>query len=149
MKYLFSLLLTIFLVNYSEGQLSKKVDKFTGEVQHTYNTSNVSFNKYVKGADTTYQTSFFLYDTYLTASGTDAILLFSDNTTIELKGEVDVDYSHNNLYMYTFYTYEKDVVELLSNKTLKAFKLHIFDKNISTTSAGVIKVAAKKILVVK
>jgi hypothetical protein len=111
-------------------------------------TPSISFNKYfkVKGTDTTYQTAFYLYDTYLTASGNDAILLFSDTTNINLEGKVDVNYSHGNLYRYSFYDYGNEIVEKLSKTSLIGFKLHIFEKKISKTERITIMTAAKKIL---
>jgi hypothetical protein len=156
MKNFLFFLLTIILSKYSFGQYSRKIDKFKDEVVCTYNTPSISFYKYITNktkleepADTSYQTVFYLYDTYLTSSGTDAILLFSDKSKIELSGEVDVAYSHKDLYRYSFYTYDKDIVEKLSKTSLIGFKLHIFEKNIPQPNRAIILAAAKKILISK
>ncbi|MBU6158440.1 MAG: hypothetical protein KGP35_05345 [Bacteroidetes bacterium] len=152
MKSLFFLFLIFTLCKSSTAQYSRKYDKFNDEVVCTYNTPSISFNKYIKNKsnspypDTSYQTVFYIYDTYLTGSGTNAILLFSDKSKIELEGEVDVTYSHNNLYRYSFYTYDKEIVEKLSTISLLGFKLHIFEKNLPQSSRNSIITAAKKIL---
>lgn len=145
-KLLFIPLLLISCFCFS--QYSRKVDKFKDEVVCRFVTPNVDFNKYIKVSDTTYQTCFTLYDTYLTVSGTDAIILFTDGSKLILKGEVDAAATGSN-YRYTFYTYDKEVVEKLSKLDLEGFKLHIFEKNISKSDRIQIKNAANKILISK
>ena len=133
----------------SYGQYTKKFDKYKNETVHRYETPYISFNKYVNSNDTMYQTAFTTYDTYLTASGKGAILLFSDSTKMEFNGEVDVDYSSKGYYRYTYYNYDKEVVEKLSMTKLIGFKLHIFEKDLSLKNRDLVIAAARKILVSK
>lgn len=143
------LILSILSFKLSFSQFSRTYDKYNNEVVLNYNTPYLSINKYIKDQDTTYQTAFYLYDTYLTASGTDAIILFSNDEKIELDGKVDVDYAKNGYYRYTFYSYEKSLVEKLSVTSLVGFKLHIFDKQLNQQNRNLIMTAAKKILISK
>ena len=148
MKYLFILVL-VFIYSLSFAQYNRKVDKFTDEIVCRFASPNISFYKYINSADTMYQTAFVLYDSYLTVSGKDAILLFSDGSKLELKGEVNSEAASSSNYRYTFYTYGKEVVEKLSKINIEGFKLHIFEKNISSANRPQIKNAAKTILVSK
>lgn len=144
------LVLTMVLTSYvSYGQYSRKVDKFKDEVVCRYVTPSVDFNKYISSNDTLYLTSFTLYDSYMTVSGSDAILLFADKTKIELSGDVDVHYSSPGYYRYVYYTSDKEVVEKLANTQLVGYKLHIFDKILPQSIRPTIKTAANKILVSK
>ena len=146
----FNLFLALTLVfNVSFGQFSREFDKYENEVTLTYNTPYVSFYKYIKNADTTYQTAFYVYDTYLTSSGRDAVLLFSNGDKLELSGEVDVAYSNNGYYRYTFYSFDKNIVEKISETKLVGFKLHIFKKDLNAQNITNINTAAKKILISK
>lgn len=139
----------LLITSFCSAQYSRKVDKFKDEVVCSFSTPNVFFSKYINASDTLYQTSFILYDSYLTVSGTDAYLLFADGTKLELKGEVDAGAASGSKYSYTFYAYGKDLVEKLSKLNLEAFKLHVFEKNISPANRTQIKSAANKMLVAK
>jgi len=149
MKKTIFLLVLVFLTTFSFGQFSRKFDKFENETICSYQTPNIYFTKYIKPGDTTYQTCFTLYDTYLTLNASDAILLFSDGTKMELEGKVDFDYSSSGKYSYSFYSYDYEVMEKLYTTLLVGFKLHIFEKNILPQNRNLIKMAANKILLAK
>jgi hypothetical protein len=142
------LILSILFFQFSFGQFSRNYNKYEGEIELTYNTPNVSFYKYIKNGDTTYQTAFYIYDTYLT-TGSGVILLFSNGDKIEYTNDVDVKYAYKGYYRYTFYFWTKEVVEKLSNTSLIGYKLHIFEKDLTQQNRNLIMTAAKKILVSK
>jgi hypothetical protein len=140
------LIFLILIIKTSYGQFNRKYDKYNQEVVISYNNTYVSLYKYIKNEDTTYQIAFYTYDNYLTASGNSAILLFSDDSKIELEGDVDVDYANGNLYRYSFYSYDKKIIEKISEDKLVAFRLHIFDRNVDKKNQNLILQGAKKVL---
>jgi hypothetical protein len=151
MKKLLALAVLLISLASTKGysQYSRKIDNFKGEIICRYDANSISFNKYITETDTMYQTAFYIYDTYFTTSASDAILLFSDKTKLELSGNVDINYVSPGYYRYTYYTYDKEVVEKIATSQLIGFKLHIFEKYLSQSNKPIVKNGANKILIAK
>ena len=132
--------------------ISKVYDKYDETYNFSFDSKNVYLSKTIKKADTTdswdtYYIRFDVLDSYTTFTAKDAVILFEDNTKMELGGDVDIKYYKPGLHRYIFTTFDAELIRKIADKKIIGFKLGgIFDKTLPSTDRVLVQNAAKKII---
>ena len=94
-----------------------------------------------------YQIIFYVRSPYLTFDASDIEVIFKDSTKINEGG--DVSFSGTNtpgVYGYTYYSYDKSLVEKMNTVKMDGFVMHIWSREMTPQNQVLIKKGAKLIL---
>tara|TARA_R110001632_G_scaffold219438_1_gene348973 strand:- start:292 stop:1164 length:873 start_codon:yes stop_codon:yes gene_type:complete len=124
------------------AKIERKADDFTDELSFhspSFNgsqASSMTINKYIKGSDTDYYLSLRAYGASVSVGETGVIILFQDGTKMNKPSEeIDVDAGENGYTYSAWITLTAAEVESFSVKTIKKFRLYIYDKEVSPSEA--------------
>lgn len=154
-KLLLVLSLTLGTLVSNAQTISKHIDKYENKINWMSTPSSLVYmQKTMSIGDTTeswdtYYVCFYTRDSYTTFSGKDAIILFEDNTKMEISGDVDIKYYKPGIHEYSIANFGKELIEKMANTKIKGYKMHVFEQTIPVAQRDVIKNAAKKLLVSK
>jgi hypothetical protein len=152
---------TIFLITLVLSQsifsqvLTKKYDRLKQETTISIKiNSNITITKYINHnvvdlfeEDTMYQISFYLRDSYLTFEASDIEIVFKDQSRINDNGSVSLSKtSTSGVYGYTYYSYDKSLIEKMSTTNMDGFIMHIWSRELTPQSQELVKKGAKLIL---
>ena len=132
--------------------VSKHIDKYENKINWMVTPSSlIYFQKTMNIGDTTenwdtYYVCFYTRDSYTTFSGKDAIILFEDNTKMEIDGDVSIKYYKPGIREYSISNFGKELVEKLATTKIKGYKIHVFEQSVPVAQRELIRNAAKKIL---
>ena len=153
------LFLTILMVGMSFTSnaqvISKRIDKYENKINWSvmpssliYIQKSMSINDTTESWDT-YYVCFYTRDSYLSLSGKDAIILFEDDTKMEISGDMDIKYYKPGIYEYSISNFGKELLEKMATTKIKGYKIHIFEQSVPISQRELIKTAVKKILITK
>jgi hypothetical protein len=154
-KSIVTLIALTFITNVFSQVLTKNFNKLKQETTITVKiNSNITICKYIKHnvtdlfeEDTMYQISFYLKDSYLTFEASDLEVVFKDSVRINSNGDVSLSKtSTTGVYGYTYYSYDKSLVEKMSMVDMDGFIMHIWSRETSPQNQILIKKGAKLIL---
>jgi len=151
-KILLVLSLTLGTLVSNAQNVSKHIDKYENKISWMVTPSSlVYFQKTMNIGDTlenwdTYYVCFYTRDSYTTFSGKDAIILFEDNTKMEITGDVDIKYYKPGIHEYSISNFGKELIEKMSTTKIKGYKMHVFEQNVPVSQRELIRNAAKKLL---
>lgn len=124
------------------AKIERKVDDFTDELSFhspTLNGSQVAsmiINKYIKGSNTDYYLQLRAFGNSVSVAETGVIILFQDGTKMNKPSEeISVDAGENGYTYSAWITLTAAEVESFSVKTIKKFRLYIYDKEVSPSEA--------------
>lgn len=124
------------------AKIERKVDDFTDELSFhspTLNGSQVAsmiINKYIKGSNTDYYLQLRAFGNSVSVAETGVIILFQDGTKMNKPSEeISVDAGENGYTYNAWITLTAAEVESFSVKTIKKFRLYIYDKEVSPSEA--------------
>ena len=90
---------------------------------------NIQINRIYTNGNNVYYLSFETLSSYLTYDSYGIVVLFTDGTKWQrLNEKVEVDYNNGDYKYSTFTKISKDELKLFQNKTIKKFKMYIFDE---------------------
>ena len=147
-KYLMIGLFTLItMVSYSQV-VTKKYNKLKQLTTFTVDiNSNININKYITPQDTMYQICFYINDSYLTFDASGIEVIFKDSIRIEEDGDCSLLRTNNSgMYKYAYYSYNKELVEKMSQVNMDGFIMHIWSREMSIQNQQLIKKGAKLIL---
>lgn len=133
----FVLLSTLCIVLKAQCDVSRKVDKFTGEVKLStpyhhgkyYELNKIIYHKVISGLDTTCYMSLRTGGPSLKVSQVGVIILLSNGDRISLPDEkIDCDPGYGGYWEYSvFLRLDKELIKKLSESEITDFRLYIYD----------------------
>ena len=151
-KVLLGLTLVLGTLVSNAQLISKHIDKYENKINWMATPSSlIYFQKTMNIGDTTetwdtYYVCFYTRDSYTTFTGRDAIILFEDNTKMEIDGDVSIKYYKPGIHEYSISNFGKELVEKLATTKIKGYKIDVFEQSVPVAQRELIRNAAKKIL---
>ena len=154
-KVLLGLVLVLGTLISKAQVISKHIDRYKNKINWMITPSSLIYmQKNMNIGDTTenwdtYYVCFYTRDSYTTFSGKDIIILFEDNSKIEISGDVDIKYYKPGIHEYSISNFGKELLEKMATTKIKGYKMHVFEQNVPINQRELIKNAAKKLLIIK
>jgi hypothetical protein len=129
-------------------KIEKNIDEFTGLVKFNsplrngHSIANVIFYKEINKTRTVYYLSLHTKGSTVVVDGTGATILFSDGTKLTKQIKIDVKPEESGFDYSTFISLTLNDLNVLTEKKIKAFRLYIFDEDVSLVDAYRFKVYA-------
>ena len=143
MKYLFLVAIAITItctgISSTYSQITRNADEFTGEVRlMTPVLEKASLSKFITYKDTSVYLHLKACGATLNVNEKGVIVLFTDGTKLTFSEKIDVkagDGEYCNYEYTAFCSITVPELTLLSTKTIKAFRLFIYDNHLTDGEA--------------
>lgn len=142
-------------INYSDQYFSNKiereVDDFTSEIK--LNSPSIENNqilplviyKYIKNGKPIYYLSLTTNGSTVNINQKDITVLFDDGSKWSRQSKIDLEATSNGYQYSSFITLNVSDLSIFSSKSIKKFRLYIYDQEISSNESNKFKLFVKSI----